>query len=190
MNFTIFALALAACLAVGAYGAFGLTSCKPVSPTTYVQGVPNLVEVAPGLWRSGQPTTRAQWETISALGVKHVIKLNFEHEGSDVGALAFGMIVHTLSIQPEGDTNVIDEIADTFVPPDAENLRKALDIIGTGDAVLVHCTHGQDRTGLVIGMWRVKALGWTRERAYAEMLANNFHPILHGLHEFWEEGAW
>lgn len=44
--------------------------------------------------------------------------------------------------------------------------------------VYVHCRHGEDRTGLVIGLERVFTEGWTPEAAYQEMLDFNFHPYL------------
>jgi protein tyrosine/serine phosphatase len=49
----------------------------------------------------------------------------------------------------------------------------------------VHCTHGQDRTGLIIGLYRLNE-GWTKDAAYKEMLVHHFHSSLHGLHEYWE----
>jgi protein tyrosine/serine phosphatase len=156
------------------------------SPTVYNHGVPNLVQVDPGLWRSGQPTTVAQWQYLKSLGITQVVKLNFESEGSDSGAIAVGMSVKYLSIQPEGGVP-LEDIANTFVRPDPERLLEAEQTIEAGGGVLVHCTHGQDRTGLVIGRYRVLHNHWTKDAAYAEMLRNNFHPALHGLHESWEE---
>jgi tyrosine-protein phosphatase SIW14 len=51
----------------------------------------------------------------------------------------------------------------------------------------VHCTHGQDRTGLVVGLYRTIHDGWTKTDAYREMLQLGFHPELRGLREFWED---
>ena len=51
----------------------------------------------------------------------------------------------------------------------------------------VHCEHGQDRTGLTIGIYRVQHDGWTKEKAYNEMIAHGFHKSLHGLDDFWED---
>lgn len=157
------------------------------SPTTYNNGVPNLVKVDSGLWRSGQPTTAQQWQTLKSLGITRVVKLNFESEGSDDGAIAVGMTVDVLSIQPEGDQDIFDNIANTFVQPDPARLVEIETAIELGGGVLVHCTHGQDRTGLVIGRYRVLHDGWSKDAAYTEMLANNFHSLLHGLHESWEQ---
>lgn len=154
--------------------------------TEYTHGVPNLVQVEPGLWRSGQPTTREQWDYLRGLGVRKVVKLNFESEGSDAGAVAAGLEVHVLSIQPAGDADVLDSVTNTFKRPDTGAVIDAEVVIASGGGVLVHCTHGQDRTGIVIGVHRVTHDGWTKQRAYEEMLQRGFHPELHGLHEYWE----
>ncbi|MEH6566649.1 MAG: dual specificity protein phosphatase family protein [Halopseudomonas sp.] len=41
-------------------------------------------------------------------------------------------------------------------------------------AVLVHCKHGQNRTGLIIAMYRIIYDGWKPEQAVAEMLEGGF----------------
>ncbi len=50
--------------------------------------------------------------------------------------------------------------------------------------IYVHCRHGQDRTGLVIGPQRVLVEGWAPADAYAEMLAHGFHPYFEGLKHY------
>ena len=53
--------------------------------------------------------------------------------------------------------------------------------------VFIHCKHGKDRTGLMVGIYRVETQGWTPEAAYAEMRSLDFNPVLIGLrHYFWE----
>lgn len=154
-------------------------------PNLYDHDIVNLVEVEPGLWRSGQPTTDAEWAYLRSLGVRLVVKLNFDDEGSDAWAAKAGIIVVECSVQPDGDKDVWDNVKNVFVQPDAVRLSAALQAIKTGVGVLVHCTHGHDRTGLVIGMHRVLHDGWTKERAYEEMLERGFHPELVGLSDFW-----
>jgi len=160
-----------------------LSNC---SPTTYTEGVPNLVKVNNEVWRSGQPTTLAQWQFLhNDLGINYDIKLNFESEGSDKDAIAAGITVYTFSIQPEGDKDIWDNILNTFVEPDETTLNEIESAIEFGSGVLVHCTHGQDRTGLVIGRYRVLHDNWSKNVAYSEMIANNFHPDLMGLMYYW-----
>ncbi len=65
-------------------------------------------------------------------------------------------------------------------------VRLAVSAIGPG--TLVHCEHGQDRTGVAIGLYRLHT-GWTEEHAEDEMLAHGFHRSLIGLWEWWELNA-
>ena len=163
-------------------------ACSASVPTA--SKVPNLYQVKPGLWRSGQPTTAEQWVELRRMGISRVIKLNFESEASDDGARAAGLIVHEVSIQPAGDTDVFDALANTFTRPDPVRLAEAQTILRLDwvrGGVLVHCTHGQDRTGFVIGQMRVLTDRWSKSRAYAEMRHYGFHPLLRGLREAWED---
>ena len=169
------------------------------SQTTYNMGVPNLVQVDACVWRSGQPTTTAQWQTLKGLGISHIAKMNFEAEGSDDGARAIGIDVHEFGIEPRGDLDIISDITHTFIHPDPTVVDAADSYIGSffptngeestcpNGILLVHCTHGQDRTGFELGRYRVRMYRWTKDRAFAEMLANNFHTSLHGIYDTWED---
>ena len=172
-----------------------VSSCGPISPMVYAHGVPNLDRVDDNVYRSGQITTQEGWDYIRQVaGVRriHVVKLNFDAEGSDAAAVAMGLDVHVEAIQPEGDVDVFDALANAFRRPSSTQIDQAETILSWSlgepdDFYLVHCTHGQDRTGLIIGMHRVLHDGWTKKAAYDEMLAHHFHPELHGLHETWED---
>ena len=155
-------------------------------------GVPNLAQVDASIWRSGQITTQEGWDYIRELAHGrhvHVIKLNFDTEGSDDLAARMGIDVHVLAIQPEGDQSAWDDLKSVFKGPDPMLVdeAEALLVGATADDLwLVHCTHGQDRTGYVIGRYRVLHDHWTKDRAYQEMREHHFHPELHGVHEAWE----
>lgn len=53
---------------------------------------------------------------------------------------------------------------------------------------LVHCEHGQDRTGLIIACYRVKVYNWTRADAWAEAKKLGYRgwPLNAGLNKTWE----
>jgi len=55
------------------------------------------------------------------------------------------------------------------------------------DAIYVHCKHGQDRTGLVLGLERVIDEKWAPKAAHDEMLKIGFHPFFLGLNHYFEE---
>jgi hypothetical protein len=161
----------------------------------YVHGVPNLVRVDDNVYRSGQISTAEGWDSIATLAAGrrvHVLKLNFDSEGTDDLALARGFEVEVFAIEPQGDQDYWNDLVGAFTAPDAAIVARADALLAQaathpGDLYLVHCTHGQDRTGYIIGRYRVLRDGWTKVRAYREMLARNFHPELHGLHEAWEQ---
>ena len=165
------------------------TAC---SPTVTSHGVPNLAQVNAGVWRSGQITTREGWNYIRQIAAGrrvHVLKLNYPDEGSDAEAVAMGFDVHELAIEPHGDRDVWNDLVSAFTQPNPTLVHAAETLLETAtadDLWLVHCTHGQDRTGYIIGRYRVLHDGWPKVRAYDEMRAHHFHPALHGVHEAWE----
>lgn len=165
------------------------------SPMILIHGVPNLAQVDANIWRSGQITSQEGWDWIAKIanGRKvHVIKLNFDVEGSDALAQKMGFDVLYVPVQPEGDVDVLDDLRNVWKGPDPVEIDKAEVQIAyclahpTTDICLGHCTHGQDRTGFLFGKHRVLHEGWTKDRAYKEMLEHNFHPELHGVQEAWE----
>ena len=169
--------------------------------TTYTAGIPNLVQVRSNVWRSGQPTTRAEWRYLRDLapGRKwHVLKLNYADEsidGNDEGAWLEGFDVHVLSIRPRTNPNsAVQAIEDVVEMPASDVVneieRQVMTIPATDDgrdAWLVHCKNGHDRTGLVVGMIRLRVDHWSKKRAWDEMLARGFHPELVGLVRQWEK---
>ncbi len=172
-----------------------LVGCSSVSPMVDVHGAPNLVRVDDGVWRSGQITTAAGWSYWrSVAGGKrlHVLKLNYANEGSDALATAAGIDVHEIPMQPEGDQDLWDDFLSVWKGPDLDDVAKAEALLASAsadDVWLVHCTHGQDRTGFIIGEHRVLHDHWTKDHAYAEMRANHFHPELRGVAEAWARFA-
>lgn len=47
--------------------------------------------------------------------------------------------------------------------------------------VLVHCLHGEDRTGIVVAAYRILIQGWSVNQATAEMYKFGFHRFPYGL---------
>jgi protein tyrosine/serine phosphatase len=140
-----------------------------------ILGVPNFREVEYGLYRGGQPDDQG-WNGLKALAVKRVVKLNTEQEGSDVAATALGMEVCYWPIQL---MEQLVYLPDKYAVYQAVN---AIVIPGT----FVHCEHGQDRTGLIVGCYRVWSEGWAKDSAFNEMLECGFHKGLLGLDLFWD----
>ena len=144
------------------------------TPMKYTHGVPNLVQVKPGIWRGGQPTDEGWRFLKQSLGVTNVVKLNVgEHRYAE----AIGMKVTYIPIP----------FWQMMLGPRPAQISQAVGSITGG--TYVHCYHGQDRTGLVIGEYRMKVDGWSQSQAYHEMLDKDFHRSVIGLWWFCNTGG-
>jgi hypothetical protein len=69
----------------------------------------------------------------------------------------------------------------TFMIPTVQQLKDASDFIETvrllQHGIYVHCAKGVDRTGIVIGAWRVRYGGYTSAEAAKEAIANGMHVV-------------
>jgi protein tyrosine/serine phosphatase len=137
-------------------------------------GIPNLfaVEQELNLWRGGDPTLNG-WLYLKDLGITTVIKLNTASEGSDAQAEVLGVAVFRFPIP---------WWRQVLLRPSQRDLKKAVALMTRN--VLVHCERGEDRTGLVVGCFRLSQ-GWSKVDAYSEMKAHNFHEELQGLQGRW-----
>ena len=164
-----------------------LTACSTIATSGVIEsqvapnGVPNFQEVGPGVYRGGQPTTEG-WVYLQKKGIKTVIKLDLASEGSDDEAVALGMVVVDASGPPADLTNFLEA-------PKPERIRLAVQTLENESLrpIYVHCLHGQDRTGLVIGLYRVLHDHKTKSEAYEEMRKNGFHVVFLGLLKVWED---
>lgn len=146
-----------------------LTACA-AQHTNVTNGVPNLRQVAPGIWRGAQPTEEG-WNFLQSLGLTNVVKLNEQSEGRD--SPAFSGYYDPISISEQ------------LLSVPKSKVFTAVSHISPG--TYVHCSHGQDRTGLICAVYRVQTQHWTKAQAEKEMLDNGFHKELHGLWDFWED---
>lgn len=66
--------------------------------------------------------------------------------------------------------------------PDDRTIRRIQDLMNdpANQPVLVHCKHGQERTGVVVATWRIAHEGWNFERAFNEMKACGFRSFQYG----------
>jgi tyrosine-protein phosphatase SIW14 len=164
-----------------------LTACSAITTPGVIEnqvapnGVPNFQEVGPGVYRGGQPTSEG-WVYLQKKGIKTVIKLNLAPEGSDDEAVALGMVVVDASGPPSDVTNVFDA-------PKPERIRLAVQTLENESLrpIYVHCLHGQDRTGLVVGLYRVLHDHKTKSDAFKEMRKNGFHWEFLGLLKVWDD---
>src|ERR1035437_10182903 len=155
---------------------------------TITNGIPNLFAVEQDILRGGTPTADG-WTYLKSQGITDVVKLNTEAESTDAGAVAMGMIIHRFPIP---------WWRQVFLWPKQADLKAAVAFIkphtfihcgsdartSSPDAQEDNTQGGEDRTGLVVGCFRLSQ-GWSKVDAYVEMLAHTFHPALQGLQGRW-----
>lgn len=159
----------------------------PAVPVTSTIAPANFAKVRDDLYRGGHPSA-AQLAYLKGLGVRTVVDLEIpdliEATEDDIAqeerdATAAGLtVVHAPMSAFEAAQS------DRF---DAQ-MTGVLDLLGdrTKGPFYVHCKHGQDRTGLVIGLERVVGEKWAAKDAYNEMLRIGFHPFFLGLKHYFE----
>jgi len=145
------------------------------------------------IYRGGQPT-EAGWSYLHTLGVTTVVKLNDAQaeslgQGMDDPASRLGMRVVDASIPPRDfglSLKSMQQVVEGL--PEDQVGRAIATLAGVGNgSVYVHCTHGRDRTGLIVGLFRVFQQHWKAEDAYREMKQEGFRPINANLFVFWHK---
>jgi len=124
-----------------------------------IEGLRRFDLVAKDIYRGSQPDAGQLQKIIAAHGVKTVIKLNSGSEPDVPGV------------------NVIRHYFNAWITPSAEEIQGILkDIDKAEKPVFIHCTYGEDRTGLIVGLYKVRYLKVSTEDAYRDMSAHGFHP--------------
>ena len=161
--------------------AFMQVTPSQLQAQTYIpfEGIPEFAKVDEGLYRGGRPELFAVAELKSSVGIKTI--LTFDDNMDAVAAEkqeAEKVGIHHISIP-----------IDSLSYPDEADINRALSIMTdpSGFPLFVHCKHGQDRTGLVVGLYRFQHDGWTADAAYDEMLNYGFKWYLLGLSSYFHD---
>ncbi len=147
--------------------------------------VDNFQVVTPdALYRSGQPTGDADWDYLKAIGITTVIKLNQYAADTDAAeelrmAKRRNIEVLPLYLQPED----LPHNWNPWAGPDSKTLTEVIRTLENRGhrKILVHCSHGKDRTGLVVALYRIRNQQLCKEAAYQEMKHYGSSPFLFGL---------
>lgn len=132
--------------------------------------LPNFHQVHPYLYRGGEPT-HTGLQKLKQMGVVTVIDLRghpkkIRDEKSKAKQLGLRYINLPMSSKAPTQHQVR-----TFL----KTVEKAA-LDPTAGAIFVHCAHGSDRTGCMVGIWRVTHDGLTFDEAYKEMRKYYFTP--------------
>ena len=133
---------------------------RPVAWATPLDARLNLYRMDQGLYRSALPQAGDQ-PLLQQLGVKTVI--NFYQRSDAQWLNAPGIHQVHLPLRT-------DRIDDADVLAVLRSIRQAQ----AYGPVLIHCKHGQHRTGLIAALYRVVYQGWSKPQALAEMRGGGF----------------
>ena len=168
-------LLTAACLVyAGCANALVMTSAAPApARVDEMRGLPNFGAVSEGLYRGAQPTAEG-FQILEARGIRTVISLRDWHDDAPLLAGTQLKYVH-LPCSPLG-VREADVIAFLKVVKAPEN-----------QPVFVHCEFGADRTGMMVGAYRVVMLGWSNEAAAKELASYGFHEVFGPIRRYVEK---
>ena len=139
---------------------------------------PPIEVVSSGIYRGLRPT-QATLAQLKSLGVRTILDLE---DTSSVIKTERGWVGKL------GMTFISEPMSGFWSPDDAEvNLIEQIMADPSRRPIFVHCQHGQDRTGLIVGLYRVQREHWTPAAAYKEMIAKGFHKLLVFLNHYYEE---
>ena len=155
-----------------------LNWAQPVGKTQLHQGLPNLFQVSPVLYRSAQPTA----EGLNLLNQNLAVSYGLPKE--------IKTVVNLRNNEGDGALVVPTGVRYEQIPFDTWQVNETdvvrfLKIVRNpnNQPVLLHCKHGADRTGMMTAIYRIVEQGWRKQDAIAEMAQGGFgyHPIWSNL---------
>jgi hypothetical protein len=137
------------------------------------RGVAYAAEVAPGLYRGGQPDADGvAW--LKSIGVKTVVNLRHYHGDTEKKRVeGAGMRYERIALESSD-------------APEPAQVARFLTLVRdpTLRPMYVHCLHGVDRTGAMMSVYRIEEEGWSNAEAFAEMEYFEAHKIWRDLRAF------
>jgi protein tyrosine/serine phosphatase len=134
-----------------------LVLSSPAAAEEAKSGIPRFAKISDGFYRGGQPN-KSGFEYLKKQGVRTII--NFT-DGKDEEAIVkkLGMnYVHiplSVSVTARIPESAIHQYFEVLNNP--ENYP-----------IFIHCRRGADRTGAMVGFYRIAAQGWDGQKAYQE----------------------
>ena len=142
----------------------GVTSCA--GATVKPPALPNFHLVAAGIYRGGAPTAEGL-STLKTMGIHTIIDLRIsphlvKQEKQRAQKLGFSWMNLPMGSEAPTQQQVASLLAVLARAPE--------------EPVFVHCQHGADRAGCMIGIYRVTVFDWTFSQAWKEMRQYGFDP--------------
>ncbi len=120
----------------------------------------NFGEVEPGrIYRAAQPSPLFLRWLVKHEQIQTLVNLRGKTQGYESAfAARHGLRVHSFNLSSRR-------------PPSDEEVQRFMTILADPEnhPILVHCRNGADRTGYMLGLYRVQVSGWTVDQAAREM---------------------
>jgi protein tyrosine/serine phosphatase len=175
---SLFAFLLTLCISPAVFADAPARPANWATAVAGVEGMGNLFQVSPELYRSRQP---------SADALKNILA---QHPFME-GAQPIRTIVELLATRDVDGDVLRDSSAvhhewlkfSPFSPKDQDVLTFLRIVTDkASQPVLVHCAQGSDRTGMMVAIYRIVVQGWSKEDALNEMVKGGY-----GFHPFWQD---
>lgn len=131
----------------------------------------NFREVAPGIYRGGL-ISKESAPYLKELGIKTVLTFDNELE----------RVHKEQKFLEEAGIKSISIPWSGWDDPNDQTIQKIHEIMNKSELqpILVHCKHGQERTGVVVATWRIAYQDWIFDQAYQEMKSCGFRWFQYG----------
>jgi protein tyrosine/serine phosphatase len=151
-----------------------IKAAKTTTASKSKEDLPNFHEVHPFLYRGGEPTEKGL-EELKKIGVSTLIDLRAPSERkSDEPEQAKKLGLKYINLVMDSHAPTEDQVEKMMRTID--EAKKANDAGEKDRKVFLHCAHGSDRTGCMVGIWRVSRDGWDYPTTYQEMRKYYFGP--------------
>jgi tyrosine-protein phosphatase SIW14 len=132
-----------------------------------------MIPVSPGIWRGPQPSDFSEFQALAERGIRTVLDLENEP----------GEALVEEGFCDEAGIEFVSLPLSAWRRPRPEMIRQVIAYLNNPvhRPVFVHCRFGEDRTGLVIALYRTQIEGWPKRKAWREMLDHGFHRVCLGL---------
>ena len=127
----------------------------------------NIVET--GFYRGARPETENQMKTLKAYRIKTILDVSDNDEAFEIEkARAKKLGMKIIRVAMDGWNAPTDaQTAEVQALLNDKSLRP----------IYIHCKHGRERTGVMVGLYRVYTNDWKPEKAYKEMKDMGFRTL-------------